>query len=196
MLAIQQNAEGAVRNHLKKFGKLHPEPLVAVDQLDDGTEIRLKITIDAESGDAIFDFDGTMPQSNSNYNAPPSLTRSAVIYVLRCIINDDIPLNQGCLSPIDIRVPEGSIIAPSTGAAVFSGNSSTSSRLTDVILKAFQHCAASQGTMNGIQMYGGLKAKPGEKFTGYAFMYGETICGGSGAGPTWKGVSGIHTVGS
>ncbi|KAL7915569.1 putative 5-oxoprolinase [Trichoderma velutinum] len=193
MQAIQKNAETAVRNHLKRIGKTHPQPLEAADQLDDGTEIRLRITIDPELGDAIFDFEGTMPQTHSNYNAPPSLVRSAIIYVLRCIINDDIPLNQGCLSPIDIRIPEGSILSPSSGAAVYSGNSSTSSRLTDVILKAFEVCAASQGTMNGIQMYGGEKAKPGEKFAGYTFMYGETICGGSGAGPTWNGVSSIHT---
>ena len=194
MAAIQQNAENAVRNHLKRIAKLHPKPLVASDALDDGTEIHLKITIDPATGSAVFDFAGTMYQTYGNYNAPPSLVRSAIIYVLRCIINDDIPLNQGCLAPIEIVIPEGTILSPSPGAAVFSGNSSTSSRMTDVILKAFEACAASQGTMNGIQMYGVEKAKPGEPFAGYKFMYGETICGGSGAGPTWHGVSGVHTV--
>jgi 5-oxoprolinase (ATP-hydrolysing) len=194
MLAIQKNAESAVRNHLKKIAQVHPGQLEAAESLDDGTEIRLQITIDPETGGAKFDFTGTMPQTYGNYNAPPSLVRSAIIYVLRSIINDEIPLNQGCLSPIDIVIPEGTILSPSSGAAVFSGNSSTSSRLTDVILKAFRACAASQGTMNGIQMYGGEKGKPGEPFAGYSFMYGETICGGSGAGPTWDGVSGIHTV--
>lgn len=194
MAAIQKNAESAVRNHLKRIAKLHPEPLSAVDALDDGTEIHLKITIDPETGGAIFDFTGTMYQTYGNYNAPPSLVRSAIIYVIRCIINDEIPLNQGCLTPIEIVIPEGTILSPSPGAAVFSGNSSTSSRMTDVILKAFEACAASQGTMNGIQMYGVEKSKPGEPFSGYKFMYGETICGGSGAGPTWHGVSGVHTV--
>lgn len=194
MLAIQKNAEGAVRSQLKHIAKLHPQPLVAADTLDDGSEIHLKITTDPGTGGARFDFSGTGYQTSRNSNAPPSVVRSAIIYVLRCIIYEDIPLNQGCLSPVDIVIPEGTILSASSGAAVYGCNSATSNRLTDVILQAFQTCAASQGTMNGVQMYGGEMTKAGKQFAGYSFVYGETICGGSGAGPTWNGVSGVHTV--
>ncbi|CAH0057999.1 unnamed protein product [Clonostachys solani] len=193
MEAIQKNAESAVRNHLKKIARRHPEPLVAEDGLDDGTRIHLKITINPETGHGEFDFTGTGIQTFGNYNAPTSIVWSAIIYVLRCIINDDIPLNQGCLNPIKIVIPDGTILSSASGAAVYACNSATSNRLTDVILKAFQVCGASQGTMNGIQMYAVEKAKPGEPFAGYRYVYGETICGGSGAGPTWNGVSGVHT---
>ncbi|OAA55884.1 Hydantoinase B/oxoprolinase [Niveomyces insectorum RCEF 264] len=204
MAAIQANAENAVRVHLKKIARARaraqttgpqPQPLAAVDMLDDGTQIHLAVTIDGDTGDATFDFTGTTYQTYGNYNAPPSLTRSAILYVLRCLIDEDIPLNQGCLNPVRIVVPEGTLLSPLRGAAVFAGNSTTSSRITDVLLKAFEACAASQGTLNGIQMYGGEKPRTTAdgRFGGYAFIYGETICGGSGAGPTWDGVSAIHT---
>ena len=155
MAAIQKNAELAVREHLKKIAKLYPEPLRAFDTTEDGTEIHLEITIDPKTGDADFNFTGTMPETYYSNNGPPSVVRSAILYVLRCIIDEDIPLNQGCLAPINIIVPDGTVISPSPGAAVYGCNSMIANRVTDVILKAFRHCAASQGTMNGVQLYGG-----------------------------------------
>ncbi|KAM5364639.1 hypothetical protein ACJZ2D_011420 [Fusarium nematophilum] len=147
---------------------------IASDALDDSTEIHLKITIEPGSGSAVFDFTGTMYQNYGNYNAPPSLVRSAIIYVLPCIINDEIPLNQGCMAPLEIG---------------FFHQQPNDRRH----LEGLHGMCGQQGTMNGIRMYGMEKAKPGEPFAGYMFMYGETICGGSGAGPTWHGVSSVHT---
>ncbi|GAD95409.1 hypothetical protein ANI_1_1666074 [Paecilomyces variotii No. 5] len=193
MAAIQRTAELAVRRYLKKVAMSHPHPLKAVDYLDDGTEIHLEVRIDAADGSAEFDFTGTGPETYGNRNAPSSLVYSAIIYVLRAMINEEIPLNQGCLQPVNIIIPENTVLSPSSGAAVYTGNSLTSQRLTDVVFKAFKTCAASQGCMNSVQIYGGEKAKPGEPFAGFTFMYGETLCGGSGAGPTWRGVSGVHT---
>lgn len=194
MAAIQKTAENAVRDYLKKVAASHPEPLKAIDYLDDGTEIHLEVRIDSETGSADFDFTGTGPESYGNRNAPPSLVYSAIIYILRAMIDEDIPLNQGCLNPINVIVPENTVLSPSSGAAVYTGNSLTSQRVTDVCFKAFKACAASQGCMNSVQMYGGSKAKGGEAFAGFTFMYGETICGGSGGGPTWDGTSAVHTV--
>lgn len=194
MNALQRNAEASVRNHLKSMAKAYPQPLVAVDGLDDGTQLHLKIDINPDTGDAVFDFTGTTYESLYYNNGPPSVLRSAIIYVMRCVVNEDIPLNAGCLSAIEIKVPPGTIISPSESAPVYGCNSAIANRVTDVILKAFRSCAASQGTMNGIQMCGGSAKQPGQEgFTGYKFVYGESICGGSGAGPTWHGVSGVHT---
>ena len=114
--------------------------------MDDGSPIRLKIDIDAEKGEATFDFGGTGPQVYGNINAPEAVTYSAIIYVLRCLIEDDIPLNQGCLKPIAVKIPKGSLLSPADGAAVVGGNVLTSQRVTDVLLKAFEACAASQVT--------------------------------------------------
>ncbi|KAJ9260556.1 hypothetical protein DTO212C5_8485 [Paecilomyces variotii] len=193
MAAIQGTAELAVRRYLKRVAMTHPGPLKAVDYLDDGTEIHLEVRIDAANGSADFDFTGTGPETYGNRNAPSSLVYSAIIYALRAMINEEIPLNQGCLQPVNIIIPENTVLSPSSGAAVYTGNTLTSQRLTDVVFKAFRTCAASQGCMNSVQIYGGEKAKPGEPFAGFTFMYGETLCGGSGAGATWRGVSGVHT---
>ncbi|KAJ9397496.1 hypothetical protein DTO282F9_5501 [Paecilomyces variotii] len=193
MAAIQGTAELAVRRYLKRVAMTHPGPLKAVDYLDDGTEIHLAVRIDAANGSADFDLTGTGPETYGNRNAPSSLVYSAIIYALRAMINEEIPLNQGCLQPVNIIIPENTVLSPSSGAAVYTGNTLTSQRLTDVVFKAFGACAASQGCMNSVQMYGGEKAEPGEPFAGFTFMYGETLCGGSGAGATWRGVSGVHT---
>ncbi|OQE18202.1 hypothetical protein PENSTE_c018G06703 [Penicillium steckii] len=194
MYAIQATAETAVRNLLKGlYQKFGGKPLEAVDYMDDGTPIRLKVTIDGSNGSAVFDFDGTGPEVYGSWNAPIAITHSAIIYCLRCMINADVPLNQGCLAPIDIQVPSPSILSPTKTAAVVGGNVVTSQRITDVVFKAFQACAASQGCCNNltfgtnakIDSQTGQVIKPG-------FGYYETIAGGSGAGPTWKGESGIH----
>ncbi|KAL2023140.1 hypothetical protein VTK56DRAFT_3746 [Thermocarpiscus australiensis] len=191
MLAIQNNAELQVRNLLRTVSRrFQGKDLSAEDFMDDGSPIRLKIAIDAEKGEAVFDFAGTGPEVYGNINAPEPITYSAIIYTLRCMISEDIPLNQGCLKPITVRIPPKSLLSPSDNAAVVGGNVLTSQRITDVIFKAFEACAASQGDCNNLTFgFGG-------NVTGQAevrgFGYYETIAGGSGAGPTWEGADGVH----
>ncbi|CAG7823293.1 unnamed protein product [Allacma fusca] len=179
---IQTNAEIAVRQMLREFGqKLGKNTLFAADYMDDGTKIQLTVEIDTVLGNAVFDFSGTGYEVWGNCNAPRAITVSAIIYCLRCLVGQDIPLNQGCLTPIRTVIPEGSILSPSDDAAVVGGNVLTSQRVVDVILKAFEACAASQGCMNNLTF--------GDERMGYY----ETIAGGAGAGPGWNGRSGIHT---
>jgi len=155
--------------------------LYAEDAMDDGSPICLKVSIDPATGDAHFDFTGTGPMVYGNCNAPPAVSYSAIIYGLRCMVDTDIPLNQGCLKPIKVTIPENTILNPSIECAVVGGNVLTSQRVTDVVFKAFQACAASQGCMNNLT------------FGDDTFGYYETICGGHGAGPTWHGKSCVHT---
>ena len=179
---IQHNAEMSVRTMLKEFAKrVGRNKVSAVDYMDDGSPIALSIEIDTETGDATFDFTGTGPQVLGNHNAPPAVTYSAVIYSLRSLVAQTIPLNQGCLAPIKFVIPKYSLLNPSDDAGVVGGNVLTSQRIVDVVLRAFEACAASQGCMNNLT-FGDSK-----------FGYYETIAGGSGAGPTWKGRSGVHT---
>ncbi|KAE8413960.1 Hydantoinase B/oxoprolinase-domain-containing protein [Aspergillus pseudocaelatus] len=193
MYAIQATAETAVRNLLKDLHKrFEGEPLEAVDYMDDGTPIRLKVTINETDGSAVFDFSGTGPEVYGGWNAPIAITHSAIIYCLRAMIASDVPLNQGCLAPIDIQVPSPSILSPTKTAAVVGGNVVTSQRITDVVLKAFRACAASQGCCNNLTFGTNSKVDPETGATIPGFGYYETIAGGSGAGPTWKGESGIH----
>jgi 5-oxoprolinase (ATP-hydrolysing) len=185
MFHIQHSAELAVRDMLcvlsQKQGLDTLGSLEALDYMDDGTKIQLKITIDRKDGSAVFDFTGTGKEVYGNTNAPKAVTYSAIIYCLRCLVKQDIPLNQGCLAPVNIIIPEGCFLNPSATAAVVGGNVLTSQRVTDVVLKAFKACAASQGCMNNFT-FGDSK-----------FGYYETIAGGAGAGPTWIGQSGVHT---
>uniref|UniRef100_A0A7I4BP05 5-oxoprolinase n=2 Tax=Physcomitrium patens TaxID=3218 RepID=A0A7I4BP05_PHYPA len=187
---VQANAEEAVREMLKSMAQNvlsqsraeHDELVVleAEDYMDDGSTIHLKLTIDGRKGEASFDFEGTSPEVLSNWNAPEAVTAAAIIYCLRCLVDVDIPLNQGCLAPVSINIPKGSFLSPSDKAAVVGGNVLTSQRITDVVLTAFQACACSQGCMNNLT------------FGDATFGYYETIAGGSGAGPTWKGTSGVQ----
>ncbi|XP_041970893.1 5-oxoprolinase [Aricia agestis] len=186
MAHIQRNAELAVRDMLKDIAEKCIERtgsavLEATDYMDNGTPIHLKITLDKDEGSAICDFTGTGVEVWGNLNAPKAITLSALIYCLRCMVGHDIPLNQGCLNPITVIVPVGSILDPSDSAAVVGGNVLTSQRVVDVVLKAFQVCAASQGCMNNLTL--------GEASWGYY----ETVAGGSGAGPGWHGAGGVHT---
>ena len=178
---IQHNAEMAVRNMLKDFATSHGTRAHAIDYMDDGTPIELTIEIDPKTGNACFDFEGTGPQILGNLNAPPAVTYSAVIYSLRSLVGQDIPLNQGCLTPIEFKIPAYSLLNPSNDVGVVGGNVLTSQRVVDVVLKAFNACAASQGCMNNLT------------FGDDRFGYYETIAGGAGAGPTWEGRSGVHT---
>lgn len=192
MYAIQHTAEDAVRGLLRDtLAKFGPEPLTATDYMDDGTPIALKITI-SPSGSATFDFTGTGPHVLGNTNAPKAITHSAIIYCLRSLVKSSIPLNQGCLAPIKIIIPEDSILNPGAGLAVVGGNVLTSQRVTDVVLRAFRACAASQGCCNNLTFgTGGKDPITGEHKEG--FGYYETIAGGSGAGADWVGQSGVHT---
>lgn len=119
------------------------------------------------------------------------MTYSAIIYCLRCLISEAIPLNQGCLAPIRVKIPAHSFLSPSGRAAVVGGNVLTSQRVTDVVLRAFRACAASQGDCNNLTFGFGGNAAGAEAVKG--FGYYETIAGGSGAGPHWEGASGVHT---
>lgn len=188
---IQQNAELAVREMLREIGKRVSHTttggsdkfvvLEAEERMDDGSPIHLKITVDVAEGSAVCDFTGSGPEVFGNCNAPRAITLSALIYCLRCMVGHDVPLNQGCLAPIQVIIPKHSILDPSEGAAVVGGNVLTSQRIVDTVLKAFEVCAASQGCMNNITI--------GDE----QFGYYETVAGGSGAGPNWNGVGGVHT---
>ncbi|XP_022818304.1 5-oxoprolinase [Spodoptera litura] len=186
MSHIQNNAELAVRDMLKEIArnalsKTGSSVLQATEYMDNGTPINLTITLDEKEGSAICDFTGTGVEVWGNLNAPRAITLSALIYCLRCMVGHDVPLNQGCLNPVKVIIPEGSILDPSDDAAVVGGNVLTSQRIVDVVLKAFQVCAASQGCMNNLTL--------GEEDWGYY----ETVAGGSGAGPGWQGSGGVHT---
>ncbi|KAL4842435.1 hypothetical protein H8958_009419 [Nasalis larvatus] len=183
---IQANAELAVRDMLRTFGTSRqaqglPLEVSSEDRMDDGSPIRLRVQINLSQGSAVFDFSGTGPEVFGNLNAPRAITLSALIYCLRCLVGRDIPLNQGCLAPVRVVIPQGSILDPSPEAAVVGGNVLTSQRVVDVILGAFGACAASQGCMNNVTL-------------GNAHMgYYETVAGGAGAGPSWHGRSGVHS---
>ncbi len=182
---IQNNARHAVQNMLKKLCQdrnagqdliLHGE-----DFLDDGSAIRLRLSINARTGKTVFDFRGSAAQLPGNLNCPRAVVRSAILYCLRSLIGEDIPLNQGCLQPITLITDDNSLLNPDATAAVVGGNVLTSQRITDVILKAFSAAADSQGCTNNLS------------FGDSSFGYYETIGGGAGAGPSWHGQSGVHT---
>lgn len=148
---------------------------------DEGAQIKVKISFDKANRSATVDFTGTSDQRPSNYNAPTAVARSAVLYVFRCLVGDNIPLNEGCLKPIDIIIPEGCMLAPKYPAAVVAGNVETSQAVTDTLFGALGVMAASQGTMNNLT------------FGNDEHQYYETVCGGSGAGPDFDGTSAVHT---
>ncbi|KAK0430314.1 Hydantoinase B/oxoprolinase [Armillaria borealis] len=134
-------------------------------------------------------FTGTSPQSYSNLNVLTAIGYSAIIYVLCSLIPTAIPLNHGCLAPIKVIIPPCTILSPGLGATTVAGNVETSQQITDVMLKAFEACRASQGTCNNLTFgYGGNSDSSVTK----GFSYYETIAGGSGGGSNWDGQSGIH----
>ncbi|KAI0071616.1 Hydantoinase B/oxoprolinase [Panus rudis PR-1116 ss-1] len=192
MYHIRSNAEQSVRNLLRDVVKRAGSNILeAVDYLDDGSPIKLKVDINPEDGSAVLDFEGTGCEVRGNLNAPISVVHSAVIYSMRAMLDVDIPLNAGCLVPLTIKIPQESLLSPSLTAAVCGGNVLTSQRIVDVVLKAFHACAASQGCTNNLTFGAGGKDKDGRNVTGWGYY--ETIAGGSGAGPGWHGTSGVHT---
>ena len=150
-------------------------------EMDQGAVIRVKITVDRERREATVDFTGTSPQQASNFNAPEPVTRAAVLYVFRVMVEDDIPMNAGCLRPIKIIIPENSMLSPKYPAAVVAGNVETSQAVTDCLFGALAALGSAQGTMNNLT------------FGNVRHQYYETICSGAPAGPGFSGASGVHT---
>lgn len=149
--------------------------------LDDGSKIQVKIIIDKQNKRACFDFSGSSPQHQGNFNAPTAITKAALLYVLRCLIAENIPLNSGSFAPVELIIPPASILDPGYPAAVVAGNVETSQYVVDSLLGAFSIVAASQGTCNNFT------------FGNNKYQYYETICGGAGAGPGYEGASAVHT---
>src|SRR5262249_42164899 len=149
------------------------------DALDDGTPIRVRMSVRGRALE--IDFAGTGPQVDGNLNAPRAVSVAAVIYVLRALVGEDIPLNSGCLRPVTLTIPSHSVLDPDPERAVCGGNVETSQRVVDVLLGALDRLAACQGTMNNLT------------FGNARFGYYETIGGGAGAGPGFDGASGVHT---
>lgn len=150
-------------------------------EMDQGCRIRVNITVDRERREATVDFTGTSPQRADNFNAPEPVTRAAVLYVFRVMVEDLIPMNAGCLRPLKIIVPDGSMLSPRYPAAVVAGNVEVSQAVTNCLFGALGAMAAAQGTMNNLT------------FGNDTYQYYETICSGAPAGPGWHGASGIHT---
>ena len=176
MKHVQDNAEEQVRRviDVMRDGEFELP-------MDVGSRIRVRIAFDKARRAATVDFTGTSGQLPNNFNAPSAVARSAVLYVFRCLVEDDIPLNDGCLKPIRIVIPEDSMLAPKYPAAVAAGNVETSQALVDALFGALGVAAESQGTMNNI-LFGNER-----------HQYYETVCGGAGAGPGYDGTSAVHT---
>lgn len=176
MRHVLANAEESVRRLLDRL-----EDGEFTCQMDNGAQVTVSIRIDRESRSAVFDFTGTSAQQPNNFNAPRSIARAASLYVLRTLIDDAIPMNDGCLRPVELVVPEGSMLNPAPPAAVVAGNVETSQVITDALFAATGKLAPSQGTMNNFT------------FGNEAHQYYETIAGGSGAGPDHDGTSAVQT---
>lgn len=173
---VQDNAEESVRRVIEvlKDGEFtYP--------LDQGAQIKVAIKIHPSMRSATIDFTGTSPQQANNFNAPAAVCKAAVLYVFRTLVEDDIPLNAGCLKPLEIIIPQGCLLNPQYPAAVVAGNVETSQNITDALYAALGIMAASQGTMNNFT------------FGNERYQYYETICGGSGAGLTFEGTDAVQT---
>ncbi|MEL6683081.1 MAG: hydantoinase B/oxoprolinase family protein, partial [Pseudomonadota bacterium] len=173
---VQDNAEESVRRVLDVL-----KDCAFSFPMDSGSKIDVAIRVNKSERRATIDFTGTSPQSPLNYNAPLSICRAVVLYVFRTLVGRDIPMNEGCLKPLDLIVPEGSMINPRAPAAVISGNTEVSQSIADALYGALGVIAGSQGTMNNF-VYGN------DVFQNY-----ETICGGSGAGRGFDGTSAVHS---
>ncbi|KAL6411679.1 hypothetical protein AUP68_05396 [Ilyonectria robusta] len=190
MKGIQDNAEYAVREFFKRIAKEHPEPLTSTDYLDDGTAMALSIKIDPSTGGALYDFSGSGPQMHANYNCPISICHSAIIYTIRCLLGEEVPLNEGCLAPVDIHVPQGSVLNP-TPAVAICGSTLASQRVIDTILRAFGRYGASQGCASSFGWgMGGKDPETGKITPGW--NYGESIGGGVGAGEGYHAEDAVH----
>ena len=176
MRHVQDNAEESVR---RVIGVLKDGAFEL--PLDNGAKIRVKISIGADRRSAVIDFAGTSAQLPNNFNAPSAVAMAAVLYVFRTLVDDEIPLNAGCLKPLEVRIPPGSMLNPRYPAAVVAGNVETSQCVTDALYGALGVLAASQGTMNNFT------------FGNERYQYYETVAGGSGAGPEFDGTDVVQT---
>jgi 5-oxoprolinase (ATP-hydrolysing) len=173
---VQDNAAESVR---RVIDRLRDSEFST--ETDQGAIIKVKITVDREAREATVDFTGTSPQQPTNFNAPEPVARAAVLYVFRVMVEDEIPMNAGCLRPIRIIIPEGSMLSPRYPAAVVAGNVETSQAVTDTLFGALHALGSAQGTMNNLT------------FGDARYQYYETICSGAPAGPGFNGASGVHT---
>ncbi len=173
---VQDNAAESVRRVLDR---LHDAEFTY--PMDQGCAIKVKITVDKAKREATVDFTGTSEQRPDNFNAPAPVTRAAVLYVFRVMVDDEIPMNAGCLRPIRIVVPDGSMLSPRYPAAVVAGNVEVSQAVTNCLFGALGALSAAQGTMNNLT------------FGNDSHQYYETICSGAPAGPGFSGAAGVHT---
>ena len=176
MKHVQDNAEESVRRVIAVLKDSH-----FTYPLDSGAQIKVQISVDKKARSALIDFTGTSPQDPLNYNAPLAVCRAVVLYVFRTLVGSDIPMNEGCMKPIELLVSKGSMIHPAYPAAVISGNTEVSQAVADTLFGALGVLAGSQGTMNNF-VYGN------ETYQNY-----ETICGGTGAGDGFNGASAVHS---
>jgi 5-oxoprolinase (ATP-hydrolysing) len=181
MKHVMDNAEESVRRVLERLQDGAFETTI-----DDGTPLKVAVRVDRANRRAVIDFTGTGPQRPDNFNAPAAVCRAVVLYCFRCLVGEDIPLNDGCLVPLEIVVPEGSFLAPRKGgpgggAAVVAGNTEVSQMTCNALLAALGACASAQATMNNVL------------FGDAVYQYYETVCGGIGAGPGFPGTSAVQT---
>ena len=176
MRHVQDNAAESVR---RVIDRLHDSSFSI--ETDQGSVIKVRIAVDKKKREATVDFTGTSPQQPSNFNAPEPVTRAAVLYVFRVMVEDDIPMNAGCLRPIRIVIPKKSMLTPEFPSAVVAGNVETSQEVTNCLFGALGAMAAAQGTMNNLN------------FGNARYQYYETICSGSPAGPGFPGTDAVHT---
>lgn len=173
---VKDNAEEAVRRAIESL-----EDGTFTAPMDDGAEIHVTVSVDRSTRSATVDFSGTSPQRESNYNAPSAVTKAAVLYVFRTLVDEDIPMNEGCLRPLSIILPPDCMLNPAYPAAVVAGNVETSQVVCDALYAALGRLAASQGTMNNLT------------FGNKDYQYYETVCGGTGAGPNFNGADAIQS---
>ncbi|MGB3722562.1 MAG: hydantoinase B/oxoprolinase family protein [Pacificimonas sp.] len=173
---VQDNAEAAVKRLIARLSDGHIRY-----EMDGGAVVEVAVRVDAETPRLTVDFTGTSPQQDSNFNAPAPVVRAAVLYAVRTLVDEAIPMNDGCLRPVDIIVPEGSMLSPRHPAAVVAGNVETSQVICDALFGALGAMAAAQGTMNNFT------------FGDEDLQYYETIAGGSGAGPDFDGTDAVQT---
>jgi len=176
MSHVQDNAAESVR---RVIDALHDSSFAV--ETDQGAVIKVKITVDRDKREASVDFTGTSPEQKTNFNAPEPVTRAAVLYCFRVMVDDPIPMNAGCLRPLNIVIPEGSMLSPRYPAAVVAGNVETSQQVTNCLFGALKAMAAAQGTMNNLT------------FGNDRVQYYETICSGAPAGPGFNGADAVHT---
>jgi 5-oxoprolinase (ATP-hydrolysing) len=176
MKHVQDNAAESVR---RVIDRLHDSSFEY--PMDLGTTIKVKISVDRQKREATVDFTGTSPQQPNNFNAPEPVARAAVLYVFRVMVDDDIPMNAGCLRPINIVIPKKTMLTPEYPAAVVAGNVEVSQAVTSCLFGALGAIACAQSTMNNVN------------FGNDTYQYYETICSGSPAGPGFPGTDAVHT---